>query len=169
MTDAPAILWQTGECGLCDAVGAICVGVAVRVRGADRYVACPNCLEALRLGLILPETRRVLVIGADWTMLQVLKPGQEQDRPPAIPQAGRARELVEELARMVEDDPNRGTPHETAFFHETRVRAREIGGELYELGGHALMVSAYDVIRERYGHSARSLEVNWNGVGEWFD
>ena len=157
-----------GPCSECGAKGDVLEVAAVKIGHTDRIRPCLACLDKLIKGEIRPETKRILAVGAGWQMLQILKPGQEPDKPTEnidIAAAG----LILELKFMVENDPDKGTENETAFFRGTRPRTREIGQRLYENGGHNLMLRAYYDIRKAYGPSARSLEINWSGIGEWFD
>lgn len=77
--------------------------------------------------------------------------------------------LISELVAMVLNDPHRGTEDEEAFLGmRTRPRTEEIGRQLHSVGGHAAMVEAYDAVRGRHGAgSARSLEMAWDGIGDW--
>jgi hypothetical protein len=166
----PLLLTAPGPCDQCGMDAPVYLVVAVAANNPRQIMPCAQCLQQIRLRQWLPETRRLLAMSAGrQTMLQIIMPGQEPDAPPPLPPSEQAVRLVQELCDMVENDPNKGTEHETAFFRDTRPRTREIGAELYALGGHPLMVLAYDMVRLKYGPSARSLEVNWSGVGEWFD
>jgi len=161
---------QPGPCDQCGSNAPAYYAVAVAAHSPRIIRPCAECLQKIRVRQWLPETRRLLAMDAGMLhMMQLLLPGQEPDAPPAEPPSEKARQLVAELCGMVDADPNKGTEFETAFFRDTRPRTREIGAELYALGGHSLMVLAYDVIRQKHGPSARSLEINWSGVGEWFD
>ena len=166
----PLLLTEPGQCDQCGLSAPVYFVVAIAVNSPRQIRPCASCLQKIRVRQWLPETRRLLAMNANMVnMMQILLPGQEPDAVPAVPPSEQAFQLVNELCGIVEADPNKGTEHETAFFHETRPRTREIGTQLYALGGHALMILAYDVVRQKYGPSARSLEVNWSGVGEWFD
>jgi hypothetical protein len=79
-----------------------------------------------------------------------------------------AAPLIAELKAMVENDPNRGTEHEGAFLdNKTRPRAREIGKALYAMGDHVLMIRAHQEVQRIGGFSFRSLEMAWDGIGDW--
>lgn len=75
--------------------------------------------------------------------------------------------LIEELCAMVANDPHRGTEHEDAFLGESRGRTVAIGKALHKIGGERLMRKACATVRQAHGWSARSLEMAWNGVGDW--
>lgn len=158
----------TGPCSECGADVEVAEAAAVKVGHTDRIRPCPACIEKILNREIRPDTKRLLVVGLEWQMLQMIFPGQELDKPTETIDV-EAAGLILELKMMVLNDPHRGTEDETAFFRDTRPRTREIGQRLYEKGGHNLMLRAYYDIREKFGPSARSLEVNWDGIGEWFD
>lgn len=93
---------------------------------------------------------------------------ESQSRAMTIP--AEALPLIAELGAMVENDPARGTEDEGSFLDaKTRPRTREIGAELYAIGGHVLMLRAHHEIHLKYAPSQRMLEAAWNGVGRWRD
>lgn len=76
--------------------------------------------------------------------------------------------LIEELCAMVENDPHKGTEHEAAFLGDaTRGRTVAIGKALHKIGGEDLMSHACSVVYKTHGWSGRSLDMAWNGIGEW--
>src|SRR4051812_21340180 len=60
--------------------------------------------------------------------------------------------LADELGAMVENDPNWGTEHATAFLGEsTKARTVEIGKELHDICGERAMLMVHDDVFERHG------------------
>ena len=169
MTDFPPQVESfPGLCSECKTETLVVNAYAVTLGHSERFTPCADCLEKVRTGELRALTRRLYVAG-DLCMFQLLLPGQAVDNPQATRIEGRAAELIAELSMMVRDDPHRGTEFEEAFLTHTKERTRQIGWELFEIGGHNLMLAAHNIIRQLYGPSARSLEVAWDSVGEWFD
>lgn len=156
-----------GICSECGTTADLCHAYAVTIGKSRSFTPCAACLEKVRKGELRPDTRRLYAAG-DLIMYQILKLGQEADKPleRLPPEAAR---LITELVHIVRDDPHKGTEFETAFLENTKERTQQIGWKLYELGGHPLMVFAHAVVLDLFGSSARSLEMAWNGCGEWFD
>lgn len=76
--------------------------------------------------------------------------------------------LIEELCAMVENDPHKGTEHASAFLgDETRNRTIAIGKALHRIGGENLMIHACQTVYRVHGVSGRSLDMAWNGIGDW--
>lgn len=111
--------------------------------------------------------------GLKVTTIDLTTPEQreQEERAKAMDIAASAKPLIEELCRMVDEDSKRGTEYESAYLGKaTRFRTREIGQVLYEIEGHELMMRAYYEVRNRHGAgSSRSLEMAWDGIGEWRD
>lgn len=79
-----------------------------------------------------------------------------------------AEAFIDELCSMVERDPHRKTEQESAFLgDDTKPRTIAIGKYLYKLGGEKLMGEVCSKVFERHRWSGRSLEMAWNGIGDW--
>jgi hypothetical protein len=93
---------------------------------------------------------------------------EQEERARAMPVPAEAATMIEELCAMVTGDPNRGNQHEGSFLDKkTRPRTVEIGQALCRIGGHELMIKAHFEVSKLKGFSARSLEMAWDGVGDW--
>lgn len=77
--------------------------------------------------------------------------------------------FIQELGRMYEHDPKRGTEEESAYINiETKSRTREIGQLLHDLGGKRTMQDVHDaVLAEHGGGAAGMLRIAWAGIGLW--
>jgi hypothetical protein len=53
----------------------------------------------------------------------------------------------------------------TADGHDQRTR--QIGQSLYDQGGHAAMIDAYDEVAALLPYRRRGLEMAWDGIGDW--
>jgi len=89
---------------------------------------------------------------------------------------GKCRALAEQLDRAVPRElggderalVDRLIAAHPGYLPRREGVVREIGRELNERGGIALMLDAHRAVSERLGGTAgRELEVAWDGIGEW--
>lgn len=71
-------------------------------------------------------------------------------------------EAVSLLVEIYENHPEGLYPHSS-----DRIKVREIGQALYDLGGMNDMLAAHREFAMRSPRHARNLEMVWNGIGEW--
>lgn len=129
---------------------------------------CTDCLHKL----VEQSTRRgdamVTAMTTGGIFRQLLQPSADGTVPDQTGTVtGQIEDAIHELSRMVETDPHRGTEYEVSFLQHNKERARQIGANLFLIGGHGLMVGVNDTIRNKYGTSARHLDYAWDGVGQW--
>lgn len=74
-------------------------------------------------------------------------------------------EIVSELLAMVQADTrDRGDENRSPFLKNNRARTRELGLQLWELGGIRLMQKALGKVP---GYDQRGLEIAWDSIGYW--
>lgn len=72
--------------------------------------------------------------------------------------------VAELLAMVVSDQRDRDDENRSPFLESNRAKTRELGQQLWQLGGIHLMQRAWGKIPR---HDQRELEHCWDGIGEW--
>ena len=67
--------------------------------------------------------------------------------------------LIEKLVALGRKTPD--AQSSSTYLNVGREGACQLGRELYELGGHELMLRAHEDV------AGRELEVCWSGIGQW--
>lgn len=130
-----------------------------------------NILQISIVGAILGLIAGIIMFAStmkkDAAFVAAQKQG-EKKAPAAEPVASKP---VQDTASLLEDSVDKlsvlyqGAPE--GFLKSQAGAVRQIGGDLNNAGGMALMLQAHEMFAARNPQMARNLEIVWDGIGDW--